>query len=544
MCRDALQALTEACPSDGSNRSNPATWITVLLLVLISLVAASFRLHALTAKSFWFDECVGAEIAKLRWPQFLLALWNPEANMAFYYFLLHFWIRMGGSIAFIRGFSVLISVATLPIVYVLGKRLFDWQTGLVAAWLLAINAYHIYYAQYARSYALVVFLTVLATWIFVRNLQEPDSAHWGAYTAVCALLFYSHFFAVLVLVAHGVFLWFLKREDATWLPFRTSVVRFACLVSPVLVFGLHMVVVLAPVALRRETAPLGRQVVLAGAAGPIPWITRPGLKTVWYFLLAYTGNGGPRLLVLYSIPVLLAGFGAWMAWHANGRQLDRWSHAFVLVWLIFPVLAVLAVSLAVPIFVNRYLIPCLPALVLIAAAGIARLRPVWLASILLVAISLASFSGIASHYKRDFETGRDDWPGASSFIFDHAQPQDGVFFFHRNGRVPFEFYRSQRQFPQPWPEALQGQGDSGLTGQDFKFLEIDKELATAKPAGDRIWLVFIYDADWRGNPSRSRDETCAFFDQGRRLMESRDFGSIKVMLYARDPATPGSRPET
>jgi mannosyltransferase len=489
--------------------------MTALLLALISLVAASFRLHALTAKNFWFDECVSAGIAKLSWPQFLLALWNQEDNMAFYYFLLHFWMRMGGSVAFIRGFSVLISVATLPLVYILGKRLFDRRTGLVAAWLLAINAYHIYYAQEARSYALVVLLTVLSSLIFVRNLQEPESAKWGAYTAVSVLLIYSHFFGGLVMVAHGVFLWYLKREDVTWQPFRKSAIRSAYLVSPVVVF-------------------------LAGTGYPILWIKRPRLETIWYFLLAYTGNGGLRLFALYLIPVLLAGFGAWKAWRANGRRLDNWSRAFVLVWLIFPILAVLVVSLALPLFVNRYLIPCLPALVLIAAAGITSIRPKWLGLILCAAISAASFTGIASYYDRDFDTNRDDWLGATSFVFDRAQPHDGVFFFHRNGHVPFEFYRSQREFPQPWPEALQGQGSSEVTGHDFKYRGIDRELAASKPAGDRVWLVLNYDTDFFGNPHHSRDTARAVYGHGRHLIESQDFGVITVLLYARDETGGGT----
>jgi hypothetical protein len=253
-------------------------------------------------------------------------------------------------------------------------------------------------------------------------------------------------------------------------------------------------------------------------------------------LLAYTGNGGLRLFALYLIPVLLAGFGAWKAWRANGRKLDNWSRAFLLAWLIFPILVVLVVSLALPLFVNRYLIPCLPALVLIAAAGITSIRPKWLGLILCAAISAASFTGIASYYNRDFDSNRDNWLGATAFVLDHAQPQDGVFFFHRNGHVPFEFYRSQREFSQPWPEALQGQGSSELTGRDFKYRGIDRELAAAKPAGDRVWLVLNYDADFFGNPHHSRDTARAVLSHGRHLIESQDFAGIIVQLYDRDDA--------
>ena len=164
-------------------------------------------------QSFWLDEGISVEIARLPWQQFLFVLRHREANMALYYLLLHFWLMMGSSEGFIRGLSVLFSVATVPLLYALGTRLFGRATGLLAAWLLAINAYHVRYAQEARGYALVVFFSVLASWLLVRNLQEPSSAKWKKpYAAACALATYSHFFGALVIIAHGVSLAFLPRE--------------------------------------------------------------------------------------------------------------------------------------------------------------------------------------------------------------------------------------------------------------------------------------------------------------------------------------------
>jgi uncharacterized membrane protein len=66
--------------------------------------------------------------------------------MALYYFLLRFWLTLGGSEGFVRGLSVLFSVATIPITFFLGARLFGRRAGLLASLLLAVNAYHIHYA--------------------------------------------------------------------------------------------------------------------------------------------------------------------------------------------------------------------------------------------------------------------------------------------------------------------------------------------------------------------------------------------------------------
>src|SRR4030088_1938242 len=207
------------------------------LLALITLVAAVLRFHALTTKSFWLDEGISVEIARLPWPQFFYVVRHREINMAVYYLFLHFWLALGSTEGFIRALSVLFSVATVPVLYALAGRLFGRHTGLLAAWLLAINAYHVRYAQEARSYALVVFLSVLATWLLTRNLQKPSSAHWGSYAACTVLIVYSHFFGGFVVLAHWVSLVFLRRNEIPWRKLVRNMLWFIYLMIPIEVFS-------------------------------------------------------------------------------------------------------------------------------------------------------------------------------------------------------------------------------------------------------------------------------------------------------------------
>jgi len=177
---EATQTFPIPAAPSAPDRWRPGMTISFWLLVLITLVAALLRLHGIASKSLWLDEGISVEIARLPWRQFFYVLRHREINMSLYYVLLHFWLALGSTEGFIRGLSVLFSVATVPALYALGARLFGRVAGLLAAWLLAINAYHIRYAQEARSYALVVFIATLATWLLVRNLQEPASAHLGS----------------------------------------------------------------------------------------------------------------------------------------------------------------------------------------------------------------------------------------------------------------------------------------------------------------------------------------------------------------------------
>src|SRR6202030_4838745 len=141
--------------------------------------------------------------------------------------------------------------------------------------------------------------------------------------------------------------------------------------------------------------------------------------------------------ILDAVALAAAALAAWREWRRGEAGLADWSYALVFGWLLVPLGIVLAVSVVRPIFLSRYLMFCLPALLLGVAAGIARLRPASLAWALFAAISVLSVQGTLSYYRGDFDISREDWRSASAYILDHAQPGDGIF-FGTFGRMPYE----------------------------------------------------------------------------------------------------------
>ena len=109
--------------------------------------------------------------------------------------------------------------------YFLGKRIFDRNTGAIAAILLALNVFHIRYAQEARSYALLSLALVLATWCFVSAVESESQNKWALYAIVSAAAVYLHFFAVLVIGAHflSVIIW---KRPIPWRNIFVSAVLF------------------------------------------------------------------------------------------------------------------------------------------------------------------------------------------------------------------------------------------------------------------------------------------------------------------------------
>lgn len=108
--------------------------------------------------------------------------------------------------------SLLTGTATIPLVYLLGRRTVSAAAGLVAAALAAACPFLIYYSSEARPYALMVFLILVATLALLQALASPGWGWWGLYALAACAAAYTHFTSVFVLVV--LFLWALATQPA------------------------------------------------------------------------------------------------------------------------------------------------------------------------------------------------------------------------------------------------------------------------------------------------------------------------------------------
>src|SRR5437879_2221827 len=126
-------------------------------------------------------------------------MWHREGNMMLYYLLLRGWMRFGSNEGWVRALSAGFSIATTPFIYLVGREVRNRSAGLVAALLFAVSPFAIHYAQEARTYSLVCLLVTVATWFLLRR-------NWKWWAITIGLAVYAHFFAVLVLAAHLLYL--------------------------------------------------------------------------------------------------------------------------------------------------------------------------------------------------------------------------------------------------------------------------------------------------------------------------------------------------
>ena len=389
------------------------------LLALFTIVAAWLRLSHLGSKSLWLDEGATVALARASWQHFAWVWWHGEANLQTVYFLLmRAWVHGGLSEAWLRLPSALFGIASVPLMYIVARRLAPAGTALASAALLAFSPAHVYYSHEARSYTLTIFLVLLSSYFFVRAVEEGRRRDWVLWTVFGILAFYSHDFAALVLAAQVCSLLFHKTSPMTW----KRVILCGMLILAAAIPGLTYVFRASPENLH------------------FIWMPQATPKELWH-LAAFFGGSGFKLIL--ALILWIAGLVA----IARIRRRDSeafWRGMLIVSWAVLPAVISALVSVRHPIFMQRYLIFSLPAVILLAAVGMTALRKMYIGIVLVIALCAMSVPAIL----KDYHKPREDWRAASAAILGSAQAGDAVVFLPFYTRTMLDYYRDRdRQNP-------------------------------------------------------------------------------------------------
>jgi uncharacterized membrane protein len=214
-------------------------WLIVGALVLIGLAV-----RVVLMRSIWVDEAISVHQAHLSLDGMLDNLRDTDRHPPLHYLILWLTVRLfgDGELA-VRAPSILASAALIPVLFSLGRELFDRRTGLVAAGFATIAPLIVWYGQEARMYALFMLLGALALWAQVKVLRDGRTRFWVAYAGITIALLYTHYFAVIPIaiqqIVFAVAAW--KRAHAgqpvrslligTWLTWLALLVAAAPLAS-------------------------------------------------------------------------------------------------------------------------------------------------------------------------------------------------------------------------------------------------------------------------------------------------------------------------
>jgi mannosyltransferase len=508
------EAAANQCVDTSPSRSGPARLARRLPLLILVAAGTIIRLLFLARKPFWFDETFSVALARMRWSSLLRVLAWREANMSLYYFALRIWLhlapRSDQSEFFIRSLSVIFAAATIPAIYWLASLIYNRRVALLSATLLTFNAYHVRYAQEARAYSLFLLLATLSSGFLVAYIRDPSRTHRRLYILCSILAAYAHLYALLLLAAQALALRCLYRrdtEDRRSSDLRRIWATIAIAVLPLVIF------------------------VAKTGAGPIRWIHRPGPHDLLAFAEHLAGNSSWSLLLIFVVASILAVIPIARRLTARAQNWEVWRAQFLLLWLFFPIVLTIALSIIRPVFLPRYLIFCLPPLVILVAAGMARLRNSWLLAAALTCVLILSTQGISFVYGHDIDTDPDAAGAASTFILDHAQPGDAILFHKPHARVPYEFFLSLRTAETaPSPEIVFPHYAPSLDYLDLKAKLNEDIVRTTTGDHPRVWVMLMYNGPGLDPPTAMLSQV---LPESFPKMQRWQFPQVEVRLYSK-----------
>jgi 4-amino-4-deoxy-L-arabinose transferase-like glycosyltransferase len=230
-------------------RGEPDTSHNTALLILAGLIVAGLVLRLAVPRGIWLDEAISIHQARLSLHDLFQALYVGDRQPPLYHIVLWGTIRAFGHGEFaVRLPSLIAGTLVIPVLYELGRELYDRRTGLLAAGFAAISPMLIWYSQEVRMYEFAALFGLLALLMQLRAIRNPRSlGNWAGYIVASAALLWTHYFGLaLVVVQLVVFvgvLGYRRRagEDlrALAVGFGYSFVVLVMVAIPLLVFAHH-----------------------------------------------------------------------------------------------------------------------------------------------------------------------------------------------------------------------------------------------------------------------------------------------------------------
>ncbi len=358
------------------------TRIIAVTLCIVAIAIAA-RAYGIGSQSLWTDELFSRfypDLFSLRY------LWTTgllhESSPPLYYMAIEGWMRLFGTSAVaMRSFSLIASVLTLPLIYLIAIELFDRRRGLAAMLLFALLPLQISFAQDARTYTLLL-IPLCAALLAVARFLRGD-IRWptlGLYGIGAIIALYCHATAAFFIAACNIVVLIAivgeRRDQWRSALIRWLVINFlifvlalpeldAMIVQGVSDNGLDWIPPFRPVDIVRALSP-----VVVGNSTPdkfpgaeLSLLVSVGLAAAW-LVLRPTRRSSAVLIAIPCVFVVLI---------ALASQLNSIFIARVFSWLDVPLALLLADAILQPWFL-RTALACVTGIAITVGLGYQYLK--------------------------------------------------------------------------------------------------------------------------------------------------------------------------
>lgn len=353
-------------------RQHPARarWIGPAMLAVL-LLAAYLRIHDLNAQGMWGDEGWSIWLARGDTPRDLTLTMVADHHGPVYSLLLRGWgLLAGESVLALRWITVLFSIASIALIYALGRALFNPAAGAGAALAFALMDKHVVLTQEVRDYPMIFLVMIASALYYVRWRRRPRGGNALGFVAWSVVGLYLHYYCYMVNLAIFAHAGLTLRERSARRHFLALNGLIALAFAPWLLIVVHQFVG-TPVdseVLNIHGMPFDRHTIEYLATESF------GKPVALYALLMVVGAWGP---LAERLPGSLGRV-------PRDRRLS--GALLAVLWFAVPLLITWALHTRYPLLTDRNVSVILPAIALLVGVGLTafeRFGAVFLAALIL-----------------------------------------------------------------------------------------------------------------------------------------------------------------
>jgi mannosyltransferase len=390
----------------------------------------------------------------------------------------------------LRFLSVVFGVLAIPMTFAVGRQLFDEEVGMLGALILALSAFNVQYSQQSRMYSLMVLLTLLSMYFFLRLLRKSSRAISAGYVLVTTLLLYTHIYGLIVLLAQNIYLaalLFLSREKTVrlrqWIVLQAIVVGLFALWIPV--FMSHISLVTSGFWVPRPTlsAFVNTFITYAGTIiafpGTLLFIVFLGLAVLSLF--TYTKVTGSM-----DWKALLNSLGGY-SWNVHITNVA--SVTLLVVWMLSLNVVPFVISFySTPIYYTRYTIAASVALYLLVAGGVRNINWRYAKIAVIAVIVTLSAVNLQGYYNATTSDNTiEQAHKAFSYVIENAKSGDVVIVYPGLWKYVWDYYENGTNVDvMPFPATFYYHG---LSWENQNTIKNIKELQSDVNGHSRVWFI-------------------------------------------------------
>ena len=517
--------LVTSRPNLGLTRNQ---WLGIAALVML---AAALRIYRIDHESGWSSEIISVYASMLppgNVPDWLIKDVKNPLDTPFYYWLVHGWFQVVGSgVLQARVLAACFGILCIPAIFLLAENLLGKRVALIAALILTVSEFGVSYSQEARPLTQLAFFLLTTVYLFVRALKERRKWLWYASVVSGALMIFTHYYGLFVLLILWLFAIIYRRKyPIPWKWWALSVLTMAILI------GAWTVTVV-------QNHPLTRQQLFkadnAALAGRVGW-QHLGAVLGWFNSVKWFGiNSASPLwllaagMLLFAVPAI---WGAYRSWSGTGAGagVSQQREAVILLGAlsVFPLIAgIYLATFGLNKYIEfandiRFLTLSAAPYYILAAAGLAAIPSVWGQRIGIALVVMFSAASLRAVY---FIPEKADYRSAVGYMTAAYQPEDCILFYplDREGSLPQGMlFRHLPGPPRFWHIYSPGLPDIRITRLE--------KMTTGKSRCRRVWL-FWDRTPWIGSVRGATEAAVKALEQTYTKAEERRFFELQVGLY-------------